>query len=341
MTRRPAAPRTRPAAALVLAAGLAAALPVGPAAAQLRAFEFRLDNDTFVTPRRDDERWYTSGEFLRFAFDAPRDAPRDAADARLAAAWCARVVACDPDARTLRVASLSHRIHTPAFTGTQAPQPFDRPYAAALGLGLAWVVAGERSRQTLELQLGSVGPGALGEPVQNAIHAMLGQPRVQGWAWQLRPQPLVQLGWSRLTVHRLGVPGVDAVLRTGALIGTPQTQAELGAMLRFGAGGVEPTWPGETIGAREQDGWRVFAGVEGRAVARDTQIDGAAFGYASQVAREPFAGSAFVGASFGPIRDWRLELSWAVHAVPFSSPVETYPFRPQRVGTIGLRWAPR
>jgi hypothetical protein len=59
------------------------------------------------------------------------------------------------------------------------------------------------------------------------------------------------------------------------------------------------------------------------------------------VSREPIAGSAFVGASVGPIRDWRLEFTFAVHSVPFSSPLETYPFRPQRIGTIGLRWQPR
>jgi hypothetical protein len=337
---RPRASHGAPRRAAALAAAgvaLAAALGASPAPAQLRAFEFRLDNDTFASTRREDERWYTSGGFLRFAFDAPRDA----ADARLAAAWCERVIACDPGSRTLRVATLAQRIYTPAFTETVGPQPFDRPYAAALALGGASVVAGDRTRQTIELQLGTVGPAALGEPVQNGIHALLGQPETQGWDWQVRPQALVQLGWSRLSSHRLGVPGVDAVLRTGVLLGTPQTQAELGAMLRFGGAGAAPAWPGETIGAREPAGWQVFAGAEGRAVARDTLIDGATFGYASQVEREPFAGSAFVGASFGPLYDWRLEFTFAVHSVPFSSPVETYPFRPQRIGTIGLRWQPR
>jgi hypothetical protein len=323
--------------AWALCVAAVAALRPTPAPAQLRAFEFRLDNDTFASTRREDERWYTSGGFLRLAFDAPRDA----ADARLAAAWCERVLACDPGSRTLRVATLSQRIYTPAFTATPGPQPFDRPYAAALALGAASVVAGERTRQTLELQLGAVGPAALGEPVQNGIHSLLGQPKAQGWPWQVRPQPLVQVGWSRLSSHRSGVPGVDAVLRAGALLGTPQTQAELGAMVRFGGAGAAPAWPGESIGVRAPDGWQFFAGVEGRAVARDALIDGATFGYDSRVRREPFAGSAFVGASVGPLHDWRIEFTFAVHSVPFSSPVETYPFRPQRIGTIGLRWQPR
>jgi lipid A 3-O-deacylase len=327
-----------PRAALACAlAGLGAAsmLAAAPASAQPRGLEVRVDNDSFVTPRADDERWYTSGVFVRAAFDAPADAP----DARLAAAWCARVVGCDPGSATLRLVSLSHRIHTPGLTGTAGPQPYDRPYAAALALGAASVVVGERTRQGLELQLGAVGPAALGEPVQNALHALLGQPPARGWPWQVRPQALAQLGWSRVSSHRLGVTGADVVLRTGVLLGTPQTQAEAGAMLRVGGAG--PAWPGESLGVREPAGWQLFAGVEGRAVARDTLIDGATFGHASQVRREPLVGSAFAGVSFGALRDWRLELAVAVHGVAFDSPVQAYPFRPQRVGTIGLRWQPR
>ncbi len=315
--------------------GVACVLVGAPASAQLRGVEVRIDNDSFVTPRADDERWYTSGVFVRAAFDAPPDA----ADARAADAWCRRIVGCDPGSATLRVASLHKRIYTPGLTGTPEPQPYDRPYAASLALGAAVVVTGERTRQALELQLGTVGPAALGEPVQNALHALLGQPEARGWDWQVRPRALAQLGWSRVTAHRLGVAGVDAVLRTGVLLGTPQTQAELGAMLRVGGAG--PAWPGESLGTREPAGWVAYVGIEGRAVARDALIDGATFGYVSRVSSEPFAGSAFVGASFEPLRDWRLELAVGLHSVAFDSPVQAYPFRPQRIGTIGLRWQPR
>ncbi|MFZ4756647.1 MAG: lipid A deacylase LpxR family protein [Burkholderiaceae bacterium] len=316
-----------------------AAMGVGgamPAAAQLRAFEFRLDNDQFAFTRAEDERWYSSGEFFRFGFDAPPGSP----DARLAAAWCARVIACDPGSRTLRVFSLEHRIFTPTMRTATAPQPYDRPFAASLGLGAASVVLGERTRQTLEIQLGTLGPAALGEPVQNAIHSVLGQARVDGWEWQVRAQPLVQLGWSRLASTPLATRDVDAVWRTAALLGTPVTQASAGALLRWGRLPAGPSWPGDSLGVREQDGWHAYAGIEGRAVARDMTIEGEPSGYTSRVSREPFAGSAFVGASFAAFTDWRLDLSFAIHSVPFSAPVESTSHRPQRVGTIGLRWQP-
>lgn len=308
-----------------------------PAAAQLRAFEFVLDNDQFAFTPPGEERWYTSGGFIRAAFDAPAGS----ADARLAAAWCRVVFGCDRDARIYRVLSLNQTIHTPGLpASTAAPQPYDRPYAAALTLGADSVVIGPSTRQTLSLRLGAIGPAALGEPVQNGIHRVLGQSPTLGWGWQVRAQPVVQLGWSRLSAFGGAGSGPDVVLRTAVLAGNPVTEAALGAMLRFGRRPSGPTWPGETLGAREPDGWYGFAGLEGRAIARDALIDGRPYGYASRIEREPFAGSAFVGVSFGAFADWRLDFSLALHSVPFASPIEPATMKPQRIGTIGLRWQP-
>ena len=323
------------AAALLTGFGIAAiALP---AAAQLRAFEFALDNDQFAFTPPKEERWYTSGEFIRAAFDAPAGST----DARLAAAWCRVVFGCDRDARIYRVLSLNHVIYTPSFpANTAAPQPYDRPYAAALSFGADSVVVGASTRQTLSLRLGAIGPAALGEPIQNGIHRLLGQAPTLGWGFQVRAQPVVQLGWSRLSAFGGPGSGSDLVLRTAVLAGNPVTEAALGAMVRVGRRPAGPTWPGETLGAREPDGWHVFAGVEGRAIARDALIDGRPYGYTSRIEREPFAGSAFIGASFGAVSDWRIDLTLALHSIPFSSPIEPSTMKPQRIGTIGLRWQP-
>ena len=329
-------PLRRALAGLAVALAAAAGALPSAAAAQLRAFEFALDNDQFAFVPRDAERWYTSGEFVRAAFDAP---PGSFA-ARLADAWCGAGPACGRGPRALVVASLNHEIHTPAYPGTKAPQPYDRPYAAALSIGLDAVVAGETVRQSLWLRAGTIGPAALGEPVQNGIHRVLGQPTTQGWGWQVRAQPVLQLGWSRLVAWHEAGSGFDVVGRTALRVGTPLTDAAAGAMLRFGARPLGPTWPGETIGTREPEGWQAFVGVEARAVARDALIDGRTYHYVSQVQREPLAGRAFVGASWGPWRDWRLELMLAIHSVPFSAPLEPTSPGPQRIGTIGLRWQP-
>lgn len=321
-------------AAIVVLAGHAALL-APPAAAQLRGVEFRLDNDQFAfTPARE-ERWYTSGAFLQLAFDAPAGA----ADSRLAAAACGWLLGCGADVRTMRVASLNHLIFTPAVSAGTPPQPYDRPFAATLAVGLASVAIDPRSRQTLELRVGTLGPSAQGEPVQNGIHRLLGQPEVQGWQYQVRTQPLAQLGGSWLVRRDVG-DGLDLVTRAAVLLGTPVTQAGVGAMLRVGNAPAGPTWPGETLGLREPSGWYAFAGAEARAVARDETIEGDTAGYVSQVRRAPWAGTAFAGVSLAASTDWRIELAFALHSIAFTTPVEPAAQRPQWIGTIGLRWQP-
>jgi lipid A 3-O-deacylase len=317
---------------VVVAAALGLA---GPAAGQLRGVEVRLDNDQFAFTRGDDERWYTSGGYFAFAFQPAARAP----DARLAAAWCTYLIACDPGSRMLRVVSIGHTIHTPAATGGRTPQPYDRPYAATLHGGLATIVQGTRTRQTLELQLGVVGPAALGEEVQNTLHTLIGQARAQGWGYQVRAQPLVGLGWSRLSRHGPEGAGWDAVLRTSVMLGTPVTQAGLGALVRAGSPPAAPHWPGESgLAVAGGGAWQVHAGVEARAVAANALIDGDPYGYVSRVRREALVGDLLAGAAVAVAGGWALEFTLVLRAVEFSTPVETLPLRPQRFGMVALRW---
>jgi lipid A 3-O-deacylase len=326
-------------AAVALRLALLAAVPAAPAVAQLRAFEFQLDNDQFAFTPADDERWYTSGEFLRFAFDAPPAS----FDARLAAAWCARLIACDAGSRTARIWSIGHLIFTPWLqAGTLAPQPFDRPYASALYGGFASIVHGPRTRQTLELRLGTVGPAALGDPIQNGIHTVLGQAQVEGWEWQVRSQPLIEVGWSRLSIGARPTPGVDWVTRTSLRLGTPVTEAGVGAVLRTGRPPTGPAWPGETTlpQAGAAGAWFLYAGAELRAVMRNQLIEGETQGYVSQVTREPWVGDLLFGGTLSLAADWQLDVGFALRSVEFATPVEPYALRPQRIGTLTLRWAP-
>jgi len=331
-----AAARTARIGALSVLIAVASAVS-GPAFARLQALELRIDNDQFALTPAEDERWYTHGFVARATYDAAADAP----DARTLATWCAAVIGCDPGARTLRTVSLQQAIHAPAYPGTPAPQPADRPFAATLALGLEIASEGERTRQALALRLGVVGPAALGEPVQNTLHRLIGETAAAGWPWQVRAQPLVEFGWSRLVRRDLPVAGMDWVGRTAATLGTPITQAALGAMLRAGLPPARPGWPGEPAPLGRGRDWHVFAGAEARAVARNVLIDGERYGGAtSTVRREAWGGDLFAGVSLAPAADWRLEFTVVLRAVEFSAPGETAALRPQRFGMLALRWAP-
>jgi hypothetical protein len=85
----------------------------------------------------------------------------------------------------------------------------------------------------------------------------------------------------------------------------------------------------------------VYAGIEGRAVARNVLIDGERYGgAASSVVREAWGGDLFAGMSLAPAADWRVEFTVAWRAVEFSVPGASASLRPQRFGMLALRWAP-
>lgn len=298
--------------------------------------ELQFENDQLAFTPGSRERWYTSGFFVRAAF-VPEP---EAADSRLLSVWCERVLACDPAAARLRVWSLSQVIFTPAYTGTDQPQPRDWPYAAGLNLGLSVVAQGERTRQALGLRLGVVGPEAQGEPIQNAFHRLVGQPQARGFDLQVRTQPLVELDWSGLVALPLSGSVLDAVTRTALTLGNPVSQASAGLMLRGGHLPRGPSWPGELMpGSHATRRWYGFVGVEARAVARNQFIEGDTQGYESLVKSRKGVGAILAGGSVALAPGWWLDLGVEWRSLEFDAPAGARPMTPQRVGSLQLRWA--
>lgn len=302
-------------------------------------FEGALDNDQLAfTPARE-ERWYTSGLFARWA--TPLSNASVAPDARLMAAWCDAVLACDPGARSVRVIGLSQLIFTPAWTGTTAPQPKDWPYAVSLAASLTVMSQGPRTRQTLGLQLGVMGPSAQGEAVVNAVHRLAGQPLALGFDLQVRTQAVVELSWSRLVSVPLHEQ-LDLVTRTAVQLGNPVTEAAAGALFRWGELPEGPSWPGELQPAQwATRSWVVWAGVQGRAIARNQFIDGRTAGYASLVESRPVVGHLFAGASVALAPRWWVDAGAEIRSLEFDAPLGARAMHPQRVGTLLVRYATR
>lgn len=317
----------------VLASVSSSANASGPS----QSFELQIDNDQLAFTPGSQERWYTSGLFMRGA-SVPDP---DGADARLLSFWCDRVIACDPAASRLRVWSLAQAIYTPAYTGTELPQPKDWPYAAGLNLGLSVLAQGDRTRQLLGLRLGVLGPPALGEQTQNAVHRLMGQPLARGFDLQVKTQPLVELDWSRLVAMPLSASGLDVVTRTALTLGNPVTQASAGAVLRWGHLPRGPGWPGELMPVTHATRrWYVFGGIDARAVARNQFIDGTTNGYESQVKSRHGVGAVLVGGSVAVAPGWWLDLGVEWRTLEFSAPEGARSMTPQRVGSLQLRWAP-
>lgn len=58
----------------------------------------------------------------------------------------------------------------------------ERSYAAWLYLGFAVSLKAKSTEHFLELDLGTIGPSALGEQVQNGFHSLIGTNKANGWS---------------------------------------------------------------------------------------------------------------------------------------------------------------
>ena len=144
--------------------------------------------------------------------------------------------------------ALGHNIYTPEDKQRLDPILGDRPYAGWLYAGAMLQSRTETMLETLELDLGVVGPAALGEQVQNNWHRYVAHvPEARGWSNQLRNEPGALLVYERRR-SMLSTPVTEPVLQSflgsdlgfdvlgnlSGSVGNVLTYAGAGATLRFG-----------------------------------------------------------------------------------------------------------
>jgi hypothetical protein len=292
------------------------------------------ENDTFSG----NDRYYTSG--LLFAWRSPSYNPP---------AWLTgltdRPNPLFPSGGVARWGiALGQKIWTPEDTERRNPDPTDRPYAAWLYGALTLTSYTPTAIGSLELQLGMVGPAALGEAVQNNAHDLINVPRAQGWDYQLGDEPGVNLiltrqwRYNRPTGLWDGV-SVGVVPSVTASLGNVATYAAAGGMLRigteleadFGPPRVRPASAGSVFyQPLDRWGWYAFAGVEGRVVAHDISLDGNTWRDSRSVEREPVVGDASLGVAL--ITPWaRLTASYTIRSEEFTAQRE-----PAQFGSVSI-----
>jgi lipid A 3-O-deacylase len=225
---------------------------------------------------------------------------------------------------------IGQSIFTPVNIDIKPPDPRDRPYAGWLYGGVSLLEAGDDQLQNLELDLGVVGPGALGKQVQNDWHQFVGIHQARGWSEQLQNEPGLVLSYERLwrvPVRFLswgsnGVEnGVDIVPQLGGSAGNVFTYGEAGALLRigrhleadYGPVRIRPSLSGtdyfDPSHLGHQLGFYVFAGAAGRVVARNIFLDGNSFRQSSSVEHKTFVADLQAGLSFFWSSCFRLDFS--------------------------------
>ena len=290
----------------------------GERGAEIQIF---IDNDKWAGS----DRYYTNGFKVGFGVDATNMPGLDLSGVPMTA--LGRALGCTPfsEAATNGGVFVGQNMYTPRDISIAGAQRDDRPWAAWLYLGLVFQArrtCGDRSAalDTIELDVGVVGPAAQGEEIQNWWHGLVNVKEAQGWANQIPNEPAFLLTYlhKQLWKHNENVHFIPHV---GAAVGTVMTFVRAGGLVRVGRNmtgfGPDRIEPGAAIlqnfrtGSDPCAAWTfcegyVFAGAEGRAVAYNIFLDGTVFRDSPDVKRTPLVYDLSVGFSF---RFWRARVS--------------------------------
>lgn len=189
----------------------------------------------------------------------------------------------------------------------------DRPYAGWL---YGTIGIGEESGRRLDqlwMTFGMVGPASLAEQTQKFLHKVLpgGEPR--GWDTQLGNEPGIvvtcQRSWRGVATSSLFGAGLDFAPHIGGALGNVFTYGNAGLTMRFGnrlpddygPPRIQPGLPGSwDFSPVSGFGWYLFAGIEGRGVARNIFLDGNTFRDSRSVDKKYLVGDL----QFGFVLDW-------------------------------------
>lgn len=209
--------------------------------------------------------------------------------------------------------AVGQSMFTPDNISAYTLQRKARPYAGWLYGTVGLVSDTGDQLDTLELTLGIVGPLSRAHQTQHFVHHYItGSPKPHGWYHQLENEPGLVISYERKwrSYYQFSILdgyGVDFTPSIGGSLGNVLTALETGATVRFGKSlpadygppRVRPALSGSDFFiATPGFTWYVFAGVQGRYIARNIFLDGNSFSSSHSVDKESFVGDWQAGVAF-------------------------------------------
>lgn len=264
---------------------------------------FVLENDLFYNV----DRHYTSGVRLVWVPERKAPTPGWARKAAGLVPWFPREGKVRPGY------ALGQSMFTPSDISVDDPPPGERPYAGWLYGTIGLGVESGRQLDQFGITLGMIGPASLAEESQKSVHKVIDSDEPKGWDTQLRNEPglvfTYQRSWRELAAKTFLNNELDFSPHVGGALGNVFTYANAGVTMRYGRQlpndygppRIQPGLPGTSDFSPVSDfGWYLFAGIDGRLVARNIFLDGNTFRDSRSVDKFPLVGDL----QFGLVLDW-------------------------------------
>ena len=207
--------------------------------------------------------------------------------------------------------TLGQSIFTPSNINIRQNQNNDRPWSAWLYGSIGMATVTKNHLDELEFTAGVIGPEALGEQTQKLIHKHLTDSDIpKGWGNQLEFEPGFIASWRRRWpiwyTQNLGDFRLRVEPDINVSLGNVYTYAGTGATATFGPyksrlqdtpPRVQPGMAGTGFFDTPDNkfSWYLFAGLHGRAIARNIFLDGNTFKDSHSVDKKHLVGDANVG----------------------------------------------
>ena len=270
-----------------------------------------IENDLFGGGT--DEHYTNGGRITYFDVETPMPPVID----KLADA----IPTFDVNKTTSTYYTLGQNIYTPQDIETPELQEDDRPYAGWLYGAVGLTSITKNHLDELEFTLGVVGPVALGEQAQKLVHThVTNSPTPEGWDNQLKNEVGAIISarrrWPTWYTQNIGPLRLRVEPDVNISLGNVYTYAGTGATVTIGPYGdriqdtptrVRPAMPGTGFFDTKDNSfsWFLFAGVDGRAIARNIFLDGNTFRDSHSVDKKYFVADANAGVAI-TYDDYRL-----------------------------------
>ena len=235
-------------------------------------------------------------------------------------------LAGNSEGERLATYELTQLMFSPYHIRYSNPDPTDHPYAGILYLGFTTHLRRENSLHSIKLITGIAGPDAFAGETQTFAHRILGFGHPQGWAYQIKNEPVFNLVYEYRYKYALtprdAKIGVELIPMSGTFLGNYLIQAETDIQCRIGYHlpndfgttvlrgiGYLPFPQDDT--AHHTWGIYAFAGGGANLVARNLVLDGNTFANSRSVDKRFFLPMAEAGTSIW-MRRFQVSLSYVM-----------------------------
>lgn len=222
--------------------------------------------------------------------------------------------------------SLTQLMFTPEDPDLLQAPPGERPYAGWLGVDFSLHTKDAQALNSVSMAIGTTGKHSYAKEAQDLVHDIRGQEKFQGWDSQIPNE--VTINFYTIQRRRLVILdprqrrfAIDGFVEGRLALGTFNTSANVGSMLRFGwnlpldfadarLSVTSYSHQPFKTDRRERSKWSYYGitGIQASAVAHNITLDGPVFrDFSTGTNSKPLVGEVYLG--FG-VRYERLNFSY-------------------------------